>query len=117
MKIRVYIASPYTIGDISENVRNQMSMGATLMSKGFYPFIPLLMHYQDIVFPNTYEYWMEYDLVWLDACDCVLRMAGRSEGADIEVNRAEKLGKPVFCSLSQLLSYYDAKIQTPENQS
>lgn len=38
--ISVYIASPYTLGDIAVNVRKQMDVTDILISKGFLPFTP-----------------------------------------------------------------------------
>lgn len=105
---RVYIASPYTKGDVGMNVRVQMDAFASLMNKGFIPFAPLLLHFQHIVHPMSYEDCMEWDLAWLEACDCVLRLGGESKGADMEVERARELGKSVFFSIEDMLLYVKA---------
>jgi hypothetical protein len=52
---------------------------------------------------------MELDLIWLPACDAVLRLPGESNGADIEVKEAQRLGLPVFNSLFDLTTYFNTK--------
>lgn len=105
-KIRVYLASPYTLGDTAVNVKHQMDMVDFLMDKGFAPFAPLYSHFQHMVHPRPYEDWIEIDLVWVRACDCLLRMGGESKGADGEVAEAKRLGIPVFFNVDDLLKYY-----------
>jgi hypothetical protein len=101
---RVYIASPFTIGDPSVNVRRQIDAAEELINAGFYPYLPLLSHYQDIVFPHDYETWMRLTGVWLSVCNALLRLPGESPGADREVALALKLGIPVFYSIAELIS-------------
>ena len=98
----VFIASPYTLGDVGVNVKESMDVANTLMNLGYNPFIPLLYHFQHIVNPRPYEDWIEIDLHWLSKCDCVLRLPGESSGADGEVKRAGELGIPVYYSINEL---------------
>lgn len=105
---RIYIASPYTKGDIGINIRRQMDAFAELFNLGFLPFAPLLLHFQHIVYPLSYADCMRWDLGWLEMCDYVLRLEGESEGADIEVARARELGKPVFFTIEAMLLYLKA---------
>lgn len=109
MKKKIYIASPYTQGNTSENIRNHLKAGSTLLEMGHTPFMPLLTHFMDLLHPRSYEEWMEYDMEWLKSCDCVLRLWGASEGADREVKLAESLGKPVFYSIGDLMIFYAQK--------
>lgn len=67
------------------------------------PFAPLLGHYVDVHYRFDCHWWLEYDLIWLRLCDCVLRLDGESDGADREVEEAKKLGIPVYYSLSELI--------------
>lgn len=108
--IRVYIASPYsTSGDIAENVHLQMETANTLIGLGFCPFVPLLTHFQHLMFPRPYEDWMKQDTEWVKVCDCLLRLGGESKGADREVKYALSLGKPVVYSVEDLVEYYREK--------
>ncbi len=100
--IKVYIASPYTIGDVAVNVKVQLDMYDQLMTLGYAPFAPLYSHFQHMAHPRPYQDWIKIDLVWVEACDCVLRLPGESKGADGEADYARALNKPVFYSLEEL---------------
>jgi len=104
--IKVYVASPYTLGDVAVNVKTQMDVANKLMDLGFVPFVPLYSHFQHMAHPRPYEDWTKFDLVWLEVCNCVLRLEGKSSGADSEVKRAIELNIPVFYSLDELVKYY-----------
>ena len=100
--MRVYIASPYTKGCQAENVLSAQDTGDKLMAMGNTPFLPLLNHYWNACSPKTEKTWLDWDLKWLEVCDCVLRLEGESKGADIEVAVAERLGKKVYYSLEEI---------------
>jgi len=102
---RVYIASPYTKGDTAANVRRSIDAFNQLIELGFVPFSPLLSHFIEMIHPMSWEKWLEWDFAWLDQCDYILRLAGESKGADMEVARAIGLGKPVFYSIDELMLY------------
>lgn len=105
--IKVYVASPYTIGDVAVNVKRQMDITNELYKYGFNVFWPLHSHFQHIVYPMPYEHWTKIDLDWIDACDCLLRLDGESKGADSECEYAFDKGVLVFYSIDKLLRYYD----------
>jgi nucleoside 2-deoxyribosyltransferase len=101
--ISVYIASPYTIGDKEFNVKRSLLVADALISRGYLPFVPLLSHYWNEYLEHEYDYWMQYDLCWLERCDAVLRLPGKSSGADVEVEYANRLGKPIYYSVKEFL--------------
>lgn len=105
---KIYIASPYTRGDVAVNVRRQIDCADELMNLGFTPFVPLLAHFQHLIHPRPYEDWTTLDLEWISACDAVLRLSGESSGADKETALANSLNIPVFYSISDLVKYYAA---------
>ena len=107
--IKVYIASPYTKGDIAVNVKAQIDVVDVLMDFGFAPYAPLYSHFQHMAHPRPYTDWVEIDLVWVEVCDCLLRLPGESPGADGEVKLALELGKPVFYAINELVDYYGTK--------
>ena len=104
--IKVYIASPYTLGDVAVNVKRQIDAADELMNLGFAPLAPLYSHFQHIVHPRPYQDWINVGLEWVTVCDCVLRLDGESSGADIEVILAEANNIPVFYSMSELCKKY-----------
>lgn len=116
-KLKVYIASPYTIGDVAVNVKRQIDYANILMDMGVVPFAPLYSHFQHMAHPRPYQDWVDIDLEWVKVCDCVLRLSGESKGADGECKFAKSLGKPVFTELSEIITYYKLPIKLHENDN
>jgi len=98
----VYIASPYTMGDVGMNVREQMEAADRLMDYGYCPIVPLLSHFLHIHRPRPYDDWAVMDLELVRRSDFVLRLPGESVGADKEVALACELGIPVVESIEEL---------------
>lgn len=103
--IFVYIASPYSKGDIAINVKRQIDCFNELMDIGFLPFAPLWSHFQHMVHPRPYQDWIEMDLAWVEKCDVLLRLDGESPGADGEVAFAKEKNIPVFYNIPDLLTH------------
>jgi len=101
----VYIAGPYTNGDVEQNVEAAIVAADKLAQAGFLPYVPHLSHYWHLRFPHDYEFWMERVIEWLKKCDYVLRLPGDSPGADRETELAIRFGKMVFFSIGHLLEY------------
>lgn len=99
---KIYIAGPYTKGDVAENVRTAVLVGDRLAKAGYAPFIPHLTYFWHLLCPHDWEFWLEQDLEWLAVCACVLRLPGESVGADREVERAEELGIPWYLTPEQI---------------
>jgi hypothetical protein len=98
-KGKVYIAGPYTKGDVAVNVRNAIEAANRLADIGYAPFVPHLTHFWHLTFPRPYEFWCELDNAFLPHCDILLRLPGESAGADREVALAHKLRIPVVCGI------------------
>ena len=96
---RVFIAGPYSSGDVEANVAAALDAAAALIDLGLAPFCPHLFHFLHARHPYPYEVWMMQDAQWLPLCEAVLRLPGESPGADIEVAHARELGIPVACSV------------------
>ena len=115
-KLKVFISSPYTLGDKEENVKKSLEVANILIKKGFLPFAPLIYHYQHLLFPQTEEVWLAFDIDWMLECDVVLRLPGESVGADNEVKVAKENNIPVFYDIESLIEYRNVyvfnKIQT-----
>lgn len=101
----IYVAGPYTKGDVALNVREAVITGNLLRLMGHTPFIPHLTHYWHMMIPQEYEFWLKYDMEWLEKCDAVFRIPGESHGADKEVERAKELGKPIFFTMEGVKNY------------
>ena len=100
---KIYVAGPYTNGDVAVNVRNAIMAADTIFSAGFIPFVPHLTHFWHLLAPRDYEDWLRLDLVWLESCDGLVRLEGESAGADREVQRAAELGMPIWFGLASFL--------------
>ena len=103
---RIFVASPYTLGDTGENVHNAITTANDLIDLGFAPFSPLLSHFLHIYHPRPYEDWVAQDNCWLILCDAVLRLDGESIGADNECRLAIDNKIPVFYDLRELVKHF-----------
>ena len=103
--MRVYIAGPYTEGDVAVNVANAIKAGTQVLDAGHTPFIPHLTHFWHMLFPHEYHTWIAYDNVWVMVCDALIRLPGESSGADGEVRLASQVHIPVFYSVEEFLKY------------
>ena len=100
--MKIYVAGPYSKGDVAINVRDAILAGDFVAAIGHVPFIPHLTHFWHLVQPHPYEFWLEQDMEWLKVCDAILRLEGDSAGADKEVERAKANGICVYYSLSDI---------------
>jgi hypothetical protein len=107
--IKVYIASPYTIGDVAKNVATQIEVADRLMDLGYVPFVPLLAHFQHMHCHRPYQDWIDLDLAWLPCCNVLLRLPGKSLGADMEVEYARKLDIAVVYGIQELQLVFPLK--------
>jgi hypothetical protein len=105
---RIYIAGPYTQGDVALNVRNAYAAASRLADEGFSPFVPHSTHFWHMLFPRPYEDWLKLDLAFIPCCDAVLRLPGASQGADGEVAAARANGIPVFTDIEVLIDTLQA---------
>jgi hypothetical protein len=102
--LKVYIAGPYTKGDVAVNVRNAIAAGVELLKAGHAPFIPHLSHFIHMHEPMPYGVWIEVDNAFLPHCDALVRIPGESLGADNEVEFAEAIQIPVFYSVAEFVA-------------
>ncbi len=98
----VYIAAPYSRGDVAQNVHNVIKVANAIIERGHTPYIPHLTHFWHLITPKPYEFWLDYDLKFLPKCDCLLRTLGASSGGDVEVEEARKLGVPVYYKIKDI---------------
>lgn len=118
MKPLVYVASPYTKGDVGVNVRFQCEMFDDMLGDGVVtPFVPLWSHFQHTLFPRPYADWVQYDNEIIPRCDALIRLdavqtvGGKgyfqhdSSGATAEVELALSLGIPVFYTVLDLYKW------------
>ena len=103
--MKVYIAGPYTKGDVALNVRNAIEAGDTVLKAGHIPFIPHLTHFWHLIYPGPYEQWIKFDLEWLPFCQAFIRLPGDSTGADNEEQVAHGLSIPIF-TLENFIEQY-----------
>jgi hypothetical protein len=115
-KPTVYIASPYSHGDVAMNTHFQCKIFDQLLSDGkVLPVAPLWSHFQHLLFPRPYEDWIRYDQEMLRLYDCCLRLTASlhekdyretvSIGADAEAATFRDMGKPVFYSIEELYAW------------
>ena len=106
-KLLVYLAGPYSGGNVVENVRNAVYCANRIRDMGFVPILPHMSHFWDMITPKPYEYWIKYDFDLIERCDCLLRfdIVSESPGADREEQFARDHGIPVFYDLRELVLF------------
>lgn len=102
-RLKVYIASPYTLGWQPDNVRRQLEAKHILLDHGFVPFAPLENHFSEIWRHRSETEWFDWDIEWLKSCDILVRIRpiidGKelpSNGSDIEEKTAKENKLLVF---------------------
>ena len=102
MTALVYIACPYTKGDVAVNVKNCFDAAGEVIKLGHIPYPPLWTHFWHLIDPQPYEYWLKFDEYYVSISSVVWRLPGESSGADREINQAISLNIPVVYSLDEL---------------
>jgi hypothetical protein len=125
---RVYIAGPISKGDLLHNVMQADEAMYRLMVAGLAPYNPILSVFAGGVydyFPNwgkvvamgssgaagnflsnlAYDDWLNVCLPWVEVADAVLRLPGKSFGADQEVAHATAKGIPVFTIVDEVIKW------------
>ncbi len=98
----IYVSGPYS-SHPAKGIQAAVAVANGLRDNfGLVPFVPHLTHLWELITPREYEFWMAYDLEWLEKCDAIYRIEGKSPGADREVARARELNLPVFHNFHQL---------------
>lgn len=109
MKPKIYVAGPYTKGNVIQNIRRAIDAADFLLEWGFIPFVPHLTGFWDLISPHSYDTWMKYDSEWLKTCDAVWRLEGESDGADKEEVMALRIGIPVFYNSKDVIQHFKEK--------
>ncbi len=95
----IYVAGPYSKGDVTENIRNALKAADEIWGLGHTPVIPHLCHLWHAISPKKYQEWLAYGQSLLWYCDAILRLPGSSLGADKEVEFALRVGIMVYYNI------------------
>jgi len=102
-RLRVYIAGPYSKGDVAQNVAIVLRVAEHVWLHGDVPFVPHLTHFWHFLHPHPWLSWLLLDFEWLHQCQGLLRIPGESTGADKEENLARELGLRIWHGLTEYL--------------
>ena len=101
--MRIYIAGPYTKGDVAINVNKAIKAADKLIAKGHLPYVPHLTHFWHLMSPKPYEFWIFLDAsVLRHWAEAILRIEGVSLGADNEVEIAKSLHLTVYYDIDDI---------------
>lgn len=104
---RLYIAGPYSadnVIDVLDNMRRGMRTGTEALLQGWAPFVPWHdFHFQLMLRGDealTVDDYYRYSLAWLEVSDAMLVLPGweNSKGTLAEIERAKKIGMPIYFS-------------------
>ena len=106
----IYVASPYgrrikaRHKQREKNVQDSIEAGRELILKGHTPFLPLLYHYVHKDWHKTLseDRWHWLCVAWLAHCQAILRLPGKSWGADNEVEVGKAMGLKIFYDISEV---------------
>ncbi len=106
----IMISGPYTAGGAdaaqrAENLRAMNRAAVELFRRGHIPMIGvnLALPVIEAAGPEAFdEIMMPLSLALTERCDAVLRVGGRSQGADDEVERFAARGLPVYRRLEDV---------------
>jgi hypothetical protein len=112
----VYIAGPYSGRDlhgnhgfmiIEQNILNARAAMKELVQWGYGVFCPHThsAHFEVITPEVDVDYWYELDIHFMLLCNAILRLPGKSSGADREVELCLEWGIPLFSTIPELVSY------------
>lgn len=107
MKIKIYVAGPYTKGNVEENVNKAIDLADKLSKIGFMPFVPHLLHFWHLRHELTYDFCCELDNEYLLVCDALIRIPGESAGSDAEEKLAYTNNIPVFYTIEDVKQYFE----------
>jgi hypothetical protein len=106
--VGVYIAGPIGNGETASgpecemNIQRAIDLANALMDKGFCVFCPHLTYFWDLRHRRKWKEWLDMDVGWLSLFSqvkggrvIVVRMRGKSKGADTEVTFANQVKVPV----------------------
>jgi len=109
---RVYVAGPYSannIIDCLENMRKGMRAGVEVFLAGYAPWVPWHDFHHQLMFRDgeslSVNDYYEMSMAWLVVSDAVLVLPGwlKSKGTMAELDKASRLGIPIFHSLEDLI--------------
>ena len=101
------MSGPITGGDQFHNVQLGIDAFNDLMNAGILAYCPHFTVFAQMTVPRRHGDWMRYDLdVILPRCSAVFRIPGNSVGADMEEQRANELGIPVFKTMGGVLKWW-----------
>ena len=111
MSKKVYVAGPMSWGSGIDNIRQGVEAATELLQEGYYPYLPHLSHFWGLMLPADVDIehskWLEFDREWLIMCDALIRLPGKSRGADKEERWARRHSIPVYYGVKEFL---DAKL-------
>ena len=117
IKKRVYIAGPYSSGDILkilDNIRKGIRAGVEVLLMGYAPFCPWLDHQFQFFLQGdeklTVEHYREFSIAWLEVSDYMIVLDGweTSKGtiAEIAIAKANKI--PTFYGVESFKEFFKA---------
>ncbi len=93
----LYLASPYSTPDPIANAHASFYVASAILAAGVWvPHVPHLTVCWHLVSPHPADLWRDYEAQWLQRCDAVFRLPGRSASADEAVALARTVGVPVI---------------------
>ncbi len=108
---RIYIAGPYSSGNIIkilDNIREGIRLSTKVLLLGHSPFCPWLdFHFQLMLREGetlTVEDYYKYSIAWLRVSNAMLLVPGwqSSKGTKAEMEIADNMGIPIYYDINKM---------------
>jgi len=104
----IYISGPMAIGDKADTIRMAWQASETLRDAGFSTIVPQDNFFCSIMARRrSHDEWLEIDEPLVLRSDALLRLPGKSDGADKEVRWAFANHIPVFHTVGEVIAYFN----------
>ena len=112
MNKHIYVAGPMSWGNHIDNIINGVDAADALLEAGEIPFLPHISHFWALINRQRWAHkqWLDYDKYWVISAKALIRLPGKSPGADQEVRWARRHSIPVYSSVEAYLDVRDEGI-------
>ncbi len=107
----IYVAGPMSWGNQITNLLKGIDVADELLEAGEIPYLPHTSIFWAMINRQRWEHadWLNYDKYWVTTAKALIRIPGKSRGADQEVRWARRHSIPVYSTVEAYLNVRDGR--------